>query len=123
VAESAYSQASSRGNDLSSRVTEIAFPGGRIVGGRIRPDRDTEVVKDEKNGGFLMRLAGGGPGVVIDPCECSLETGGSCLQVSTEENGTILEIWCEDDGCGFCVGGVRPEAGLDFRLRLTFARA
>jgi hypothetical protein len=114
----------SKGDEQNSRVTEISFPGGRIVEGRIRPDPDTEIVKDEKTGGFLMRRAGGGPGVVVDACECSLETGGSCVQVYTQDDGgRILEIWCEDDGCGFCVGGVRPEAGLDFSLRLTFAKA
>lgn len=109
--------------DLGSRVTEISFPGGRIVDGRIRPDPDVKVVKDEKTGGFVMRRAAGGPGVIIDPCECSLETGGSCVQVYTQDgDGTILEIWCEDDGCGFCVGGVRPEPGLNFSLRFSYAK-
>lgn len=108
----------------ATTITEISFPGGKIKDGHIKADPDWQFTSDEKTGGALLRQIGGGPGVIIDPCECALETGGSCVQVSAEDDdGVIIEIWCEDNGCGFCVGGVRPEAGLDFRLKLTFARA
>jgi hypothetical protein len=108
----------------TSRIKEISFPGGRFIDGRIRVDPDTEVVKDEKTGAVVLLRPVGGSGSTIDPCECALETGGACLQVTAEDDdGQIIDIWCEDDGCGFCVGGIRPELGGDFRLELKFARA
>lgn len=104
------------------QITEIAFPGGKIVDGHIRPDPGSTITLDEKSGGAILRMRDGG-GVVIDPCECALETGGDCAQVTTDgPDGQIADIWCDDSGCGFCVGGIRPENG-DFALRLTFARA
>ena len=113
-----------KGDDRTSTITEISFPGGRIVDGRIRADPDTKITKDEKTGAMVMRPAGGGPGVIIQPCACTLDNGGSCDQAYIEDgNGDIIEVWCVDNGCGFCVGGVSPEAGLDFRLSLTFAKA
>lgn len=105
-----------------STITEISFPGGRLVDGRIRVDPDTNVVKDEESGQLMMRPAGGGPGVIIDNCACTIEGGGSCDQAYIEDSsGDIIEIWCVDNGCGFCVGGVRPENGADFWLRFSYA--
>ena len=48
---------------------------------------------------------------MITPCECSLETGGACVQVTSDgPTGEIEELWCEDQDCGFCVGGtVEPD--------------
>jgi hypothetical protein len=104
------------------RITEISFPGGRIVDGRFRPEKGGTAIRDPKTGTVMMRPAGGGPGSTIEPCECALETGGSCSQaVVYGPDGDITEIWCVDDGCGFCVGGISPE-GAGFTLRVTLAR-
>ena len=104
------------------QITEIAFPGGKIVDGHIRPDPGSTITVDEKTGGAVLRMRDG-TGTTIDPCECALETGGSCVQVTSEDDdGQINDLWCDSQGCGFCVGGIRPE-GSDFALRFTVAMA
>lgn len=68
-------------------------------GWNFTPGKDGTIVvaKDNATGG------------VISPCECAIEGDGSCSQASSEDpiTGDIREIWCVDQGCGFCVGGVQ----------------
>jgi hypothetical protein len=105
-----------------SRIVEISFPGGKILDGRIVADPDYHIELNPKGGGVLKRRNGGGPGVTIEPCECALDTGGSCLQAtSSDPNGDITDLWCVDYGCGFCVGGLTPEVGAPFALKIRFA--
>jgi hypothetical protein len=105
--------------ERGSRIKEISFPGGRLVDGKFRPEKGGTAVRDPKTGAVMMRPAEG-PGSTVEPCECSLETGGSCNQVvQYGPDGDIIAIWCDDNGCGFCVGGISPE-GSDFTLRVTY---
>lgn len=105
-----------------SQILEISFPGGKIEDGRIKADPDYYIEPNPKGGGVLKRRAGGGPGITIEPCECALETGGSCGQATiTDPRGNITDIWCVDQGCGFCVGGLTPEAGAPFSLRIRYS--
>ena len=117
-----YKRSEEREHSKRGRILEVSFPGGRIEDGRIKADRGFYIDLDKKNGGAILRKVGSsGPGIVIEPCECALEKGGSCVQVVSDIDGQINEIWCEDESCGFCVGGVAPEPGYDFSLRVVFA--
>jgi hypothetical protein len=74
----------------------------------------------EGEGGTIILARANNPGVVITPCECSLETGGSCDQAHSEDaGGNIREIWCVDNGCGFCVGGVAEPDDPSSRVRFN----
>jgi hypothetical protein len=106
----------------NSRILEISFPGGKIVDGKIKAEPGFYIELNPKGGGVIKRRAGGGPGITIEPCECALETGGSCAQATTSDaNGNITDLWCVDQGCGFCVGGLTPEVGAVFSLKIRFA--
>jgi hypothetical protein len=109
--------------DQKSQIVEISFPGGKIQDGKIKADPGYYIELDSKTGGAFLRQRGGsGRGITIEPCECALETGGSCAQATTEgPNGDITDLWCVDDGCGFCVGGLTPELGQAFSLKILFA--
>jgi hypothetical protein len=80
------------------------------------------LTSEPKTGTVMMRPAGGGPSITVEPCECALETGGFCSQaVLYGPDGDITEIWCVDDGCGFCVGGISPK-GAGFTMRVALGR-
>lgn len=101
---------------------EVSFPGGKFVDGKIKADPDFVIELDKKTGGAVLRKrAGGGRGATIEPCECALETGGACSQATNENpDGDITDLWCVDDGCGFCVGGIRPEPESNFVVKFRF---
>jgi len=96
----------------SGRKQYLEFPGFTVEEGVYKPKPGWTFTKIKDGTFFLARM---GTGVIIMPCECALETGGSCDQVtSTGPDGDIKEIWCDDNKCGFCVGGTaepEPEGG------------
>ena len=109
-----------REEERGPRIKEISFPGGTVANGRFRPEKGGTAIRDPKTGTVFMRPANDGPGSTVEPCECSLETGGSCSQVvQYGPDGDIIAIWCDDNGCGFCVGGISPE-GAGFTIRVAF---
>jgi hypothetical protein len=59
--------------------------------------------KFEPQGDAYLHLLANESGDNSEPCDCALETGGSCDQATL--NGDITEIRCVDNGCGFCVRG------------------
>ena len=89
----------------SGRKQQLEFPAFTVDEGVYRPKPGWKFTKGE--GGTIVAARANSPGVVITPCACALETGGSCDQASTEDptTGDIREVWCVDNGCGFCVGG------------------
>lgn len=101
---------------------EVSFPGGKFVDGKIKADPDFVIELDKKTGGaVLRRRAGGGQGATIEPCECALETGGACNQAHIEDpDGNITDLWCVDNGCGFCVGGITPGPESNFAVKFRF---
>lgn len=101
---------------------EVSFPGGRFVDGKIRADPGFFIELDKRTGGaVLMRRGGGGAGATIEPCECALEGGGVCVQVTqTGPNDDIIDLWCEGQNCGFCVGGITPEPESAFVVKFKF---
>jgi hypothetical protein len=96
----------------SGRKQYIEFEGFTVEEGVYKPKPGWFFTKGQ--GGTIVVARMSAPGVIITPCACALETGGSCAQASSEgPGGDITEIWCEDLGCGFCVGGTaepEPEA-------------
>jgi hypothetical protein len=84
----------------------IEFSSFTVEDGVYKPKPGWKFTKGEKKGTIIVARQSGGPGVVITPCECALETGGNCAQVTIDgPDGQIKEIFCDDNGCGFCVGG------------------
>jgi hypothetical protein len=95
----------------SGRKQYLEFQGFTVEEGVYRPKPGWTFTKVK--GGQIV-VARMGRGVIITPCDCALETGGSCNQATVGSDGDIKEIWCEDNGCGFCVGGTaepEPEPG------------
>jgi len=89
----------------TGREQRLEFEGFTVEEGVYKPKPGWKFTKRD-NGKIAVARANTGPGVIITPCECALETGGTCSQAeSRDPNGDIREIWCVDDGCGFCVGG------------------
>jgi len=81
----------------------IEFSSFTVEQGVYKPKPGWKFTRGEKDTIVVARQSGGG--IVITPCECALETGGSCSQATREgPTGDILEVWCVDDKCGFCVG-------------------
>jgi hypothetical protein len=93
----------------SGRKQHIEFAAFTVDEGVYKPKAGWTFTKGEK--GTVIARQNTGPGIVITPCACSLETGGSCDQATIDDpNGDIKELWCIDNGCGFCVGGtVEPD--------------
>lgn len=103
-------------------IAEITFPGGRVTKGRITADPGSKIIPDEKTGGYVLMLDNGRPGALIPPCECATYQG-TCRQATSEaDDGTIMDVYCESIGCGFCVGGIYSPDGA-FRMNLRFAMA
>jgi hypothetical protein len=89
----------------SGRKQHIEFAAFTVDEGVYKPKPGWTFTKGTKKSTIIARQ-NTGPGVVITPCECSLETGGSCAQVIIDgPDGQIREVFCDDNGCGFCVGG------------------
>jgi hypothetical protein len=90
----------------SGRKQHLEFQGFTVEEGVYKP-KPGWTFTAETGGKILARMNTGGGGIIITPCECALEGSGECHQASSDNpDGTIGEIWCEDIGCGFCVGGV-----------------
>jgi hypothetical protein len=82
----------------------IEFEGFTVDEGVYKPKPGWTFTKGKDDTIVVARANDGG--VIITPCACALETGGSCGQASSEgPDGDIKEIWCVDQDCGFCVGG------------------
>jgi hypothetical protein len=93
------------GRRESGRKQHLDFPAFTVDEGVYRAKPGWKLTRGAGKTIIAARQAGG-PGVIITPCECALVTGGSCEQAHREgPNGDILEVWCVDYGCGFCVGG------------------
>jgi hypothetical protein len=93
------------GPQESGRKQHLEFEAFTVDEGVYQPKPGWTFTKGEKN--TIVAARQNSPGVVITPCACSLETGGSCDQAELRDpqTGDILEVWCVDNGCGFCVGG------------------
>jgi hypothetical protein len=111
----------------SGRTQRLEFPAFTVEEGIYRPKSGWTFTAGEKGTVVAARQVGG-PGIVITPCECALETGGSCAQASIENpDGSIRELWCVDQDCGFCVGGTvepdDPESAVRFNVVCIADRA
>jgi len=96
----------------TGRRQHLEFAAFTVEEGLYKPKPGWKFTKGDK--GTVIARQNTGPGVVITPCECALETGGSCAQATIDgPEGDIKELWCVDQGCGFCVGGtVEPDNPL-----------
>lgn len=98
------------GSKESGRKQQLEFEAFTVEEGVYRPKPGWTFTKGD--GGTIVAARANSSGVVITPCECALETGGRCDQASSSDptTGDIKEVWCVDNGCGFCVGGtVEPD--------------
>jgi hypothetical protein len=103
----------------SGRKQHMEFESFTVDEGVYKPKAGWTFTKGK--GGKIVVARANNTGVIITPCECSLETGGSCDQANTEgPTGDIREVWCVDNGCGFCVGGTvdpdDPSAATRFNV-------
>jgi hypothetical protein len=103
----------------SGRKQHLEMKGFTLDEGVYRPKPGWRFTKGE--GGKIVARQNTGGGIIITPCACSLETGGSCDQATIEgPGGDITEVWCVDNGCGFCVGGTAdpsdPAAATRFNV-------
>lgn len=104
----------------SGRTQHLEFEAFTVEEGVYRPKPGWTFTKGE--GGTILAARQNSPGVVITPCECSLTTGGSCDQAESRDPTTddIREVWCVDNGCGFCVGGTAepddPSSAVRFNV-------
>lgn len=86
-----------------TRKQHLEFNAFTVEDGLYRPKPGWTFTQGKDN---TIVAARANDSIVITPCECALETGGTCSQASLDgPNGDIREVWCVDDGCGFCVGG------------------
>ena len=87
----------------------LDFEGFTVESGIYKPKPGWQF-RAQKDGSFMVAKDNSDSGGRIEPCECSLTTGGACSQATAEDEfGNITDIWCVDDGCGFCVGGVTED--------------
>lgn len=108
------------GRKVTGQKQHLEFPSFTVEEGVYKPKPGWTFTKGEKST-IIVAQQSGGAGVIITPCECSLETGGDCRQVTIDgPDGQIREIFCEDNNCGFCVGGtvdpVNPANNVRFNV-------
>lgn len=92
-----------------ARKQYLEFESFTLKDGVYRPKPGWTFTKGKNDTIVAMRA---NDGVVITPCECAIEDGhttspgGHCAQAHhPDDGGPIKEVWCADNGCGFCVGG------------------
>lgn len=104
----------------TSRRQYLEFEGFTVEEGVYKPKSGWTFTPGE-GGTVVVARANDAPGVIITPCACALETGGRCDQAHSEgPSGDIREVWCVDNGCGFCVGGTAdpddPSSSVRFNV-------
>lgn len=103
----------------------LEFTGFTVENGVYRLKPGGWKFRPQQDGTFVVARDNDESGGTIEPCECALTTGGTCAQASMQdESGDIVEIWCVDEGCGFCVGGTTADpAARSGRVRFRVACA
>lgn len=98
-------------NPSRSHEQHLDFEGFTVERGVYRLKPGGWEFRPRQDGSFVVARADNPTsGGTIEPCECSLDTGGSCTQATSEDEfGNISEIWCVDDGRGFCVGSTTTD--------------
>jgi hypothetical protein len=106
---------------LTLAATRLVFPGGRIIGRRLIPDKGFRLVQDPKTRSVkLMKDDGTGVGGLV--CECGLEGGGCDIAILNPGDIDESAVCVPVDKCGssglFCFMGLTFAGGLSLKFAM-----